>query len=90
MQTYAITYIKKLDINKYTDEMPVGTIEADLLGAAKRTASEYLNQWFIDKKIQIRNKGEWTKDVKRAGLVREFLVTEQGTAAKLIFILREQ
>ncbi len=89
MQTYAITYVKKLDINKFTDEMPVGEIEADLLGTAKRTASEYLNNWLIDKKLKVRNKTEWVKDIKRGGQTREYMVSEGDTPAKLIFILRE-
>ena len=72
MQKYVITYVKKLDINLYSDEMPVGEIEAELLGMAKRTASEYLNQWLIDKKLKIRSKTEWVKDMKRGGQVREF------------------
>ncbi len=86
---YAITYIKKLDVNKFTDEMPVGEIEADLLGVAKRTANEYLNQWFVDKKLKVCNKGEWVKDVKRNGQVRDFMVTDGDKPSKLIFILRE-
>ena len=89
MQNYTITYMKKLDINRFTEEMPVGEIEADLLGTAKRNASEYVNNWLIDKKLKIRNKTEWTKDIKRGGLVREFMVSEGDTPAKLIFILRE-
>ncbi|MBR3679128.1 MAG: hypothetical protein IKL87_02870 [Oscillospiraceae bacterium] len=89
MQKYVITYVKKLDINLYSDEMPVGEIEAELLGMAKRTASEYLNQWLIDKKLKIRSKTEWVKDMKRGGQVREFMVSENEKPAKLLFILRE-
>lgn len=89
MQSYQITYVKKLGINQFSEEMPVGTIEADLLGVAKRTASEYVSNWLIDHHLKIRNKTEWVKDAKRGGMTREFMVSEGDAPAKLIFILRE-
>ena len=89
MQKYVMTYIQKLDINLYSEEMPVGDFEAEMLGAAKRTANEYLNQWFTDKKLKVCSKGEWTKDGKRGGQVRDFMVTDGDKPSKLIFILRE-
>ncbi len=89
MQKYTITYIKKLDVNKFSDEKAVATVEAEMLGPAKRNASEAVNNWLLDNNVKIRNKGEWTKDVKRGGFVREYLVTMDDTACKLIFILRE-
>lgn len=89
MQKYVMTYIRKLDINQFTDEMPVGDFEAEMLGMAKRTANEYLNQWFIDKKLKVCSMGEWTKDAKRGGQVRDYTVTDGDKPSKLIFILRE-
>ena len=86
---YRITFIRKVGLNQYSDEESVGVIEADLLGAAKRLASEYINNWLIDRKITVRTRTDWAKDVRRGGLSRENVVTENGQMAKLIFILRE-
>jgi len=89
MQAYEITVIRKTGINQYTDEEQVGRIEADLLGNAKRLASEYIMNWQTDRKITIRTRAEWVRDAKRGGFVREMLVTENGSPVKMIYILRE-
>ena len=89
MQNYQISVIRKLGINQFSEEEPVGTIEAEMIGPARRTASEYINNWLIDRKIAVRTRTDWTKDVKRGGFSRETVVTENGAMVKMIFILRE-
>ena len=90
MQKYDITVIRKTGLNQFTTEETVGTVEADLLGNAKRLASEYIANWLIDRKITVRTRAEWVKDVKRGGFSRETLVTENDSPVKMIFVLREQ
>lgn len=89
MQTYQITMLRKLGMNRFSDEEPVGQVEADLLGPAKRFASEYINNWLIDRKLAVRTRGDWAKDVKRSGFSREIVVTENGQMAIMVFVLRE-
>lgn len=90
MQNYIITYVKKQDSNSYTEEMPVGIVEASLLGEAKRDASEYIHHWLIDNMCKVRTKEEWVKDMKRGALTRKYFVTEGALPATLIFILRAE
>lgn len=88
MQIYTITYVKKLGVNQFSEEMPVGQIDAALLGEAKRDASEYIHHWLIDQQCKVRTKEEWVKDAKRDALTREYFVSEGALPATLIFILR--
>ncbi len=90
MQAYDISVIRKTGVNQFSEEEAVGTVEADLLGNAKRLASEYIANWLIDRKITVRTRADWVKDVKRGGMTRETLVTENGSPLKMIFILRQQ
>ena len=90
MQAYDISVIRKTGVNQFSEEEAVGTVEADLLGNAKRLASEYIANWLIDRKITVRTRADWVKDVKRGGMTRETLVMENGSPLKMIFILRQQ
>ena len=89
MHSYTITVIRKLGMNEFSAEEAVGTFEAEMIGPAKRYASEYIQNWMIDRKITVRTRNDWVKDIKRGGLSREILVTENGAMVKMIFILRE-
>lgn len=86
---YQITVIRKLGVNEYSEEETVGTVEAEMIGPAKRLASEYINNWLIDRKIAVRTRTDWARDVRRNGLSRETVVTENGAMVKMIFVLRE-
>jgi hypothetical protein len=89
MNQYTITVIRKLGVNEFSDEEAVGSFDAEMIGPAKRAASEYIQNWLIDRKIQVRTRNDWVRDVKRGGLSRELLVTENGAMVKMIFVLRE-
>ena len=89
MQNYTIPVIRKTGVNAFTEEETVGTFDAEMLGPAKRTASEYIQNWLIDRKITVRTRGDWERDARRVGTSREIMVTENGAMVKMIFILRE-
>lgn len=89
MHNYTITVVRKLGLNEFSAEETVGTFDAEMIGPAKRTASEYIQNWLIDRKIQVRTRNDWVKDIKRGGFSRELLVTENGAMVKMIFVLRE-
>lgn len=90
MQIYTITYKKKLGVNRYSEEIPVGQIDAALLGEAKRDASEYIHHWLQDNMCKVRTKEEWELDRETDTLTREYFVSEGALPATYIFIVRAE
>ncbi len=86
---YEIGVVRKLGVNQFSEEESVGTVEADLLGPAKRLASEYIHFWLLDRKIAVRNQKDWAKDVRRGCQSREIMATENGKLVILIFLLHD-
>ncbi len=90
MADYEISAVKKLDVNRFSEETVVADFEAEMLGPAKRIAAEKIGEALRGRDIRVRNFGDWVKDQKRGGLTREYMVSEADKPAKYIFILREK